>query len=458
MTIRVRTRVALMVLLAVVLAGCAWPSYMNGMIGSGFNLGETKISAANAATLVRKWTASSGGPVFAQPVVANETVYWGSFDGFERATDLQGNLRWARFIGTTTPPPGACYPPSLGVVSTAMYRSDVTVGASHSVLFVGGGDARFYALDAQSGVMLWTRSLGASPSNFIFGSPSYYSGSIYIGISSFGDCPLVQGRLFRIDATTGAIQNTLDLAPAGCTGVGLWGSPTSEYAPGGAIYFVTGNSGSCSQSEPLGESLVKASLADLHVIDHWTVPPNERVPDSDFGSTPNLFTATINGTSRLLVGAVNKNGIYYAFDRNAIAAGPVWQRRIATGGAAPDYGQGTLTPGAWDPISRRLYLGSDAVTIGSTNCRGSISAVDPNAGTFVWRDCLADGFVIGAVSGAPGIVIVGEGTHLLIVRTSDGHILFNYTGSATFQGPASIADGVVYATDTDGTLSAFAPP
>ncbi len=37
-----------------------------------------------------------------------------------------------------------------------------------------------------------------------------------------------------------------------------------------------------------------------------------------------LFSATIGGVNRQLVGAVNKNGIYYVLDRNDLAAGPVW--------------------------------------------------------------------------------------------------------------------------------------
>ena len=64
--------------------------------------------------------------------------------------------------------------------------------------------------------------------------------------------------------------------------------------------------------------------------------------------------------------------------------------------------------------------------------------------------------MIGAVSGAPGFIVVGEGTHLLVVRTSDGHILYNTKGTATFVGPATISNGVIYATDVAGNLTAFA--
>jgi len=440
--------------LVLLLAGCDWTSYMNG-VSSGFNLGETTITPANAAKLHLSWTATSGGPVFAQPVVANGLVYWGSFDGYERATDTSGRLRWKTFIGTTTPPAGTCYPDSLGIVSTATYRDDVTIGASRSVVFVGGGDAHVYALDARTGARLWTRSLGDSPSHFIFDSPAYANGSLYVGVSSYGDCPLVQGQFFRIDARTGRILATLDLTPDGCTGNGSWGSPAID-APRRVAYFVTGNPGDCDQPEPLGQAMIEVSLVDLHVIGKWVVPDGpQQVPDGDFGSTPNLFTTVVNHKLREMVGAVNKNGIYYAFDRTNVTAGPVWFARIATGGGAPDYGQGTVTPAAYDLVDGMLYAGGDAAVIGNVSCLGSISAIDPATGKFRWRDCLNDGFVIGAVSGAPGWVVVGEGTHLLVVRTSDGHVLFDYTGPAVFQSSATVANGVLYAGDVNGDLLAF---
>ena len=86
-----------------------WTSYMNGNNSGfnssvGFSSSHATITPANASMLRKVWTATSGGPVFAQPIVANETVYWGSFDGYERATSTSGKLVWKTFLGTTTPP------------------------------------------------------------------------------------------------------------------------------------------------------------------------------------------------------------------------------------------------------------------------------------------------------------------------------------------------------------------
>ncbi|HTD49359.1 MAG TPA: PQQ-binding-like beta-propeller repeat protein, partial [Acidimicrobiia bacterium] len=250
-----------------------WTSYMNGN-NSGFNASvgfsssHATITPANASMLQKVWTATSGGPVFAQPIVANGTVYWGSFDGYERATTTSGALVWKTFLGTTTPPAGTCIPPSAGVASTPTYQTDVPIGASHAVLFVGGGDASLYALDAQSGAVLWRRRLGTSPTNMIWDSPAYYKGSLYIGLSSYGICPFTQGKAFRIDARTGKILNTLYLMPEtkGCSGDGIWGSPAID-ASQNAVYFVTGNAGAgCPRAAALSESIIEASLTNMQIV------------------------------------------------------------------------------------------------------------------------------------------------------------------------------------------------
>ena len=177
--------------------------------------------------------------MFSQPVVSNGMVYWGSFDGYERATDTAGNLVWQTNLGTTTPP-GCTDPSSAGIASTATVTTDVPVGSATSVLYVGGGDSKVYALNAATGAVLWSYNVGGNPNTFVWSSPAVFGNSVYIGVSSFGDCPLIQGQLLQLNRVTGALQNTFNVVPNGCTGGGVWGSPTID-AAAGTIYFDTGN-------------------------------------------------------------------------------------------------------------------------------------------------------------------------------------------------------------------------
>ena len=154
-----------------------------------------------------------------------------------------------------------------------------------------------------------------------------YKGSVYEGLASQGDCPLVQGKFFQLSALTGAIQHTFYVVPNGCTGGSVWGSPTIDVAAG-VLYIATGNPGTCSQAEPYAPAVVELAVPNLALLGYWQVPASQQIDDSDFGSTPTLFQATINGVSIPLVGAENKNGFYYTFARGNLSAGPVWSEKV----------------------------------------------------------------------------------------------------------------------------------
>jgi polyvinyl alcohol dehydrogenase (cytochrome) len=444
------------VLVVVALSGCDWTTYLSSNGRTGWNRGENAFTPAAAAKLHLAWkTSDSGQPesgVFSQPIVWNARVYWGSFDGYERATDTSGHGVWKRFLGHTVAP-GCVDPSSAGVISTATITTDVAVGTAKSVLYVGGGDSKVYALNAATGAVLWSHSIGSNPDHFLYSSPAVFGKSVYIGVASFGDCPLVQGQLVQLNRVTGAVQHTFNVVPDECIGAGVWGSPTIDTAAG-TVYFTTGNGGACASGEPRAEAVVEVRASDLTLMGAWQVPPAQRQGDPDFGSTPTLFTGVIAGRSRSLVGAINKNGIYYAFRRNALGAGPVWSTRIADGGPDPITGHGDTASSAYD--GRTLYVGGDATTIGTRACAGSLNALNPSTGRYKWRHCFTDGFVLGGVTGASGgVVAVGEGNHIAVVAAATGKSVFTFNGTGPFFGPPSIANGTLYEGDMSGNLYAL---
>ncbi len=436
-----------------------WPTYLENVQRSGFNSAETIINVTSAPKLKMEWKYQAGGYInvnfiSAQPVEANGMIYWGSWDGIEHATNTNGTQVWKASLGYTFS--SKCNN-LVGIAGTATIASVSIGGKSTPVDFVGGGDASFYALNANTGAIIWKTSLGTSPAHFIWSSPAFYNGSIYIGLASLGDCPLVQGKLFKLNATTGAIQNTFNVVPDGCRGGGVWGSPTID-AGDGSVYFATGNPGSCSSKEPYTISLVKVKASNLSYIDSWQVPLNQQVSDGDFGATPTLFSAVIGGVTRSLVGVVNKNGIYYTLDRTAISHGYVWSAKIATigGGCGPSCGDGSISSSTWDGST--LYLAGGQTIIGGASCKGSLRAVNPATGKFMWEHCMKQGPVVGAVTMVPGVAVVGEGNTFVVVAASDGHTLFTFAdtnSNSHFYGPASISNGILYIGDFDGFLYAF---
>jgi polyvinyl alcohol dehydrogenase (cytochrome) len=424
-------------------------TYRGDLGRSGYYPAETGLTTANAASLKVHWTAGGGVDSFAQPIVANNMLFWSDWSGSEHGANLNGQDLWKTNIGTTTPPASDnCSPTSAGPTSTPTLG---TVGGV-SALFVGGGNGVMYALNAQTGAILWQTRLGTSPDNFLWDSPALYNGTIYMGVASYGDCPLVQGQLVALNAATGAITGTADMVPNGCIGGGIWSSPTVDTVAG-TIWVTTGTPHACSNGTAFAPALVELRASDLSVLGFWNVPvSSQSAGDPDFGSTPTLFTATINGQVRSLVGAVNKDAIFYAWDRTNPAAGPVWQSTIAT--ASGDPAVGSIVSASWDGTN--LYVGGGNTTINGTSCAGSLDALNPSTGAFVWRSCQA-GEMYGGITEVPGVII--EGTlagAVLFLNAATGATLLNYnSGVSEIQGECAVSNGIVYIPLDDGALVAL---
>jgi outer membrane protein assembly factor BamB len=330
--------------------GNDWPGYVHDLADTGFT-NETLITPANAATLKPRtgWPVmlanGAGCPssadtcsnlIAAQPMVATvggaTLVFIGSWNGNEYAlcaqscsvggkTYASGQVVWSRYLGRTSGCGGPYNSHIHGITTTAMLADEVIGGVNRTVVYVGGagditfsggvlttGTAQVFALDALTGAVIWHQSVGSAPSHYLWSSPRVANGSVYIGLASMKDCPLVQGQLLQLDATAGQVTHTFAVVPAGCTGGGIWGSATLDAS--GAVYVATGNQGTCTSTEPSTVAVLKFS-STLTLQGRWQIPAAEQTADGDFGSTPTLFTGTVSpgAPQRSLVGIANKNGL-----------------------------------------------------------------------------------------------------------------------------------------------------
>ena len=427
-----------------------WQTFLFDNTRSGYNGSETIINRTTAPHLKLHWTHTITAKMSAEPVEANGMVYWGSWDGLEHASRLSnGTDVWATNLGTTT---GSCNSQPTGVTSTANISTVLIGGVTTPVDFVGGGgNATFYALNANTGAIIWQTVLSTQAGAYNWSSPAVFNNSIYIGLSSLGDCPLVQGQVLQLDASTGAIQHTFNVVPAGCLGANVWSSPTIDRQLG-LVYISTGNEGTCSTTETMADALLALSTTDLSLVSSWQIPKTQQITDGDFGATPTLFTATIGGVMHPMVGLINKNGVYYAFDRADIGTGPLWQKTLAAPASA---GENNISSSAWDGTS--LYVSAARTTINGTSCKGSLRALNPASGVFLWQDCLSQN-ALDPVIAVPGLAEIGDGPSLMVVNTSTGKRLYTFkdaNATANFWGPGSISNGVLYADNKDGKLYAF---
>jgi outer membrane protein assembly factor BamB len=424
-----------------------WPTYLHDAARTSANLDETNLAPANAPQLSRVWTFKTGGIVAASTTVAGGVIYIGSWDGNMYALDANtGQKKWQTYLGQTTSTDPTCVPSSAGITSSATVDS--------GVVYVGGGDAYWYALDAGTGAILWRMFTGDNSTtggHYNWSSPLIYQGFAYIGVASFCDAPQVQGQLLQVNLSTHLVVHTFNVVDNGLRGGGIWGSPTVDPSIS-TVFVTTGNEG-LTGSEPYARAILALDASTLALKSAWQVPAAQAGFDSDWGTTPVLFT-DING--RQLVTASNKNGAVYAFDRGNL--GPVWQQQIAVGGPDPQrLGDGTISSVAFD--GARIYAAGGNTTVNSVAVPGSVRGLNPATGAIIWEHASA-GVVLPALSYANGLVVSGAGSHIEVLDAATGNLLYSYATGGAVYGAATISNGHIYASSTDGSVYAFAnvPP
>ncbi|HLV99503.1 MAG TPA: PQQ-binding-like beta-propeller repeat protein [Ktedonobacterales bacterium] len=420
--------------------GQDWPMYLHDPQRTSAS-GETILSTTNVAQLNKLWSFKTGGVIASSATVVGGTVYVGSWDGNEYALDATtGALKWKTFLGVTNANP-ICIPPSLGVSSSAAVQN--------GVVYLGGGDSFWYALDANTGAVLWkvfTGDNSAASGHYNWSSPLLYNGFAYIGVASVGDCPLVQGQLIQVNLSTHQVVNTLNIVPNGQVGGGIWATPSLDAATN-TIFVTTGTENLTTQQ--WAQAFLAINASTLTVTASWKLPESEAVLDSDFGTTPTLFS---DAAGDQLVAAINKNGAAYAFNRNNLPAGPIWQQQIAIGGDCPTCGQSSVSSGAFG--GGRLYLAGETTTINGRGYQGSVRALDPATGNILWEHGTT-GPVIGALAYTNGLVIDGAGDMLEVLDAATGKRLYSYELDAGIFSPPSISQGQIFIGSEAGTVYSF---
>ena len=420
-----------------------WGTYLHDSQRTSANLDETALSRANAAQMVKLWSFPTGGPIASSATVVGGTAYFGSWDGNEYAVDAAtGTQLWKTFLGTTSAP--GCTPPAAGVSSTPAVEGGVA--------YVGGGDSYWYALDAARGTVLWrvfTGDNSATGGHYNWSSPLLANGFAYVGVASFGDCPLVPGQVLKVDLSTHQVVATFSAVPRGQVGGGVWTSPSLDPATS-TLFVTTGSPGAAGQ--PYSQAIVALDSTTLAVKGSWKIPADQVVDDSDWSTSPILFT---DPAGHQLVASMNKNGLMYAFNRNQLSAGPVWQKLVAYGGGCPTCGDGSVSSAAF--ANGVLYAAGGSTTIGGAGYLGAVRALDATTGNFTWEHP-DPASVIGAVAYANGLVFAGAGASFEVLDAGSGSRLFSFTTGGVIYGAPSVSNGRAYAGSVDGNLYAWGLP
>jgi polyvinyl alcohol dehydrogenase (cytochrome) len=379
-----------------------------------------RLSATDVPRLKLKWAFAFPGVsrAFAQPTVVGGRVFVGSAGTAVYSLNANSGCQYWVFN------------------PDAPVRTAITIGPSNEsgkwLAYFGDQRANAYAVDAQTGALVWKRSVDSFPGATITGAPSLADGTLYVVTSSAEEvlganpkyeCCKFRGSISALNAATGEVRwksytipdeakpvrkNAQGVQLWGPSGAGVWSSPAVD-TKRGVVYITTGDA----YSDPAGSTSDAFMAFDIKTGKLlWTrqvtsgdafnvacgLPeafrvncPEGKGPDHDFGSSPILVDLP-NGRRALIAG--QKSGVVHAVDPDR-GGEILWQTRVGKGSALGGVQWGSSYDG------RRVYVAlSDvipqtagtaagpSVTIGQTpppnNTGGGLFALDPASGQIVW--------------------------------------------------------------------------
>lgn len=399
-----------------------WPMFLHDPQRTGANLRENTLSASNVSKLHQLWQHATTGGVSGSVAVVNGTAFFGAWDGYLYAVNVaNGSLDWKTSLGGGADYTG-CNEPGI----------TATPAVWNGTVYIGGGNPWEYAVSAENGSILWHLDLanvtGSSTpwsAHKLWSSALVYNGSLYVGVASGCDSPLVRGALFQIGLGTHAIDHIFWTLPAGEIGPGIWSSPSVDPASN-TIWVTTGNEGSFDTK--YARSVVELNASNVSEVLGYA-KETVAFADLDFGDGATLFHSS-NGTP--MVVAVNKNGVAYAFNESALHAN----------GTSPTAWTLTLTPSAGNTYvppafdGSTLYFGTpNTVLPNGSYVAGSVVAVDPNDGSVRWYAETSSAIYAG-LTYAAGLVIAGlTGGGVVVFDASSGAVLFSSSGQSSWGEP-----------------------
>ncbi|MFT7219727.1 MAG: polyvinyl alcohol dehydrogenase (cytochrome) [Candidatus Azotimanducaceae bacterium] len=291
-----------------------------------------------------------------QPSIGMGAVFVGSQDGTVYAFDLEtGCAKWTFAAGAEI---------RTGIVLSV--SEDSVSLANPPLAFFGDIVARFYAVNALTGELVWSLKADEHPSATLTGTPAFFNDRLFIPVSSLEvipaadpayPCCTFRGSILAVDAASGEVQwqhftipsepkvvgkttiGTNILAPSGAP---TWTSPTVDRKRN-LIYIGTGENYS-SPAEGNSDAVLAINMSSGERVwtrqttagDAWNVAcmmidnpncPMEDGPDFDHGSSILLLDLG-DGKDALVAG--HKNGTVLGLDPDNNGE-LLWQTHVGRG-------------------------------------------------------------------------------------------------------------------------------
>ncbi len=427
---------------------------------------------------------------------------------------------------------------SPAIAGDLLVFGDILIQPAAGLDLTLGHGATLYAARRSDGDLVWKTQLDPHPLSVVTSSPVVWNGVVYVGVSSLEEpaarlgntCCTFRGSVVALDVATGRILWKRYTQPenggvkGGYAGAAVWGSSPAIDAQRGVVYVATGNN--YTYPEPLKQCIAarrgdpaaqqtqcfdlldapddyadSVLALDLHTgsvrwaqrfqnYGAWTFACDPRVTpfipndiskcedldalDFDFGQAPMLYTTTVNGVRRDLLGIGQKSGVVWALDPDAAGA-IVWSTKAGPGAPLGGMEFGAATDGEriyvqntnFDHTPFTLVAGAHA---GETVNGGMWAALDAATGALVWQTpdpsssrplsglYVSPGYgpwkgagffatTMGPITIANGVMYAGsmdpEG-HMYGIDARTGAILWSFASYGSVMSAPSIVDGVLY--------------
>lgn len=435
-----------------------WNGWSTSVTNSRFqNAASAGLTAADVGKLKLKWAFNLGAVTDArsQPAVIGNYVFIGSGTGAFYALDRgSGCTLW-------------------GFRAASGIRGGAAIGDATGTpaVFLADTGANVYALNAQTGQLLWKVHPAEHFTTVATATPRYYKGVVYQAFSSYeeaiaGDpkyeCCSSRGSVVALNAATGdklwqtftipEVPKPVGKSSAGTqaygpSGASVWSTPTIDEQDG-ALYFGTGDNYSdppTNTSDAVlavdmktGKLLWSTQLTKDDAFNNacgMPIPgncPETHGTDQDFGQPPILLD--LGGGKRILAIA-QKSGMAYGLDPDAKGK-MLWQARLGKGGPFGGSQWGSASDGS------KVYVAISDLKVGF--------AADP-------KSPKGFRFLLNPTEGG-GLYALDPATGKIIWNTPAAPCAPGRTDCSPAQSAAvTVIPGLVFSGSVDGHLRAYAP-
>ena len=394
------------------------------------------FTAAEAPRLKLKWAFGYSNSRNGQATVVGDRLFLNASSGAVYALNARTGCAYWRFDAPAPTRSTIVVGPSPGAPSRyAVYFTDYTRTA--------------YALDADSGALIWKTQVDDQQEVQMTGSPTLHDGRLFVPISSAVEafaadptytCCVFRGAVAAVDVRTGKLLWKTYVTPEpakpfkvtasgksmfGPSGGAIWSAPTVD-AKRHLVYVATGDSYTdlefpnsdavLALDEQTGAIRWSNQLTrdDVYIEGCYGPHPGGNCPtklgpDHDFGASPILHTLS-DGRQLLLVG--QKSGQVYALDPDHDGK-LVWSRRLSPGGPLGGIEFGLAAD------ADTLYAPLSDIYVPTAEARPGIVALRIRDGAVLWTTRLTKApcswknvycfpGVSQAISAAPGLVFGGS--------------------------------------------------